>query len=67
MPLEQTHRALSILKKVGVQSPDGPGVRAAETVIKLMFNSQSAAKAAPMEMAQEAGPDKPTLLSVHCI
>ena len=43
-------------------SPDGIKVRAVKTVLKLFANSPSAAKVAPMEMAQRAWPAKPALL-----
>ena len=54
---EQTHRASSILKQTGILSPDGSKARAVENVMKLIANSLSAAKAAPTEMAREAGSD----------
>ena len=44
-------------------SPDGPEVRAVEGVMKLINNSLSAAKVAPPELAQEAGPDTAALLN----
>ena len=52
VPHEQTHRALSILEQVGML---GPELRAVKIVMKLIANSPSTAKVAPMEIAQEAG------------
>ena len=48
VPQEQTHRGCSILKQIGVLSPD-------DTKVKLIANSLSAAKVAPTERAREAG------------
>ena len=59
MPHEQTHGAFSILKQIGILSPDGTKARAVKNVVKLMANSLSVAKVAPTEMAGEAGPNKP--------
>ena len=55
-PREQPYRALSILRQVPIQSPDGSEVRAATFVMKLIDNSPSAADVAPTELAQEACP-----------
>ena len=61
MPHEQTHGAFSILKQIGILSPDG--TKAVKNVMKLIANSLSVAKVAPTEMAGEAGPNKPALLN----
>ena len=63
VPHEQTHRASSILKQIGILSPDGSKARAVENVVKLITNSSSAAKAAPTEMAREGGSNKSALLN----
>ena len=63
MPHEHTHGAFSILKQIGILSPDGTKVRAVKNVMKLIANSLSATKVAPTEMAGEAGPNKPALLN----
>ena len=63
MPHEQTHGAFSILKQIGILSPDGTKARAVKNVMKLIANSLSVAKVAPTEMAGEAGPNKPALLN----
>ena len=63
MPHEQTHGAISILKQIGILSPDGTKARAAKNVMKLIANSLSVAKGAPTEMAGEARPQKPALLN----
>ena len=63
----QAHRALSILKQVGILSPDIPEVRAVTNVMKFIANSPSAAEVAVMEMAREAGPDKSALLNWQCM
>ena len=66
MPLkiqEQQHGALSFLKQTGMPSPDGPQVRAVKFGIKVIANSPSAAKVAPLELARSAGPDILILLS----
>ena len=57
VPHEQRHRAISIIRQIGMLGPDCPNVRAAKTVLKLIANSPSVDKFASMEMAQEAGPD----------
>ena len=54
------HRASSILKQVGIPSPDGTKVRAVKSVMKLIAHSLSAAKLAYIK---EAGPDISVLLS----
>ena len=41
---EQTHGAFSILKQIGILSPDGTKTRAVKNVMKLIANSLSAAK-----------------------
>ena len=48
---------------VGELSPDGTKARAVKDVL-LIANSSSAAL---MEMAREAGPDKPALLNGQCM
>ena len=63
VPHEHTHRASSILKQIGILSPDGTKARAVKNVMKLIANSLSVAKVAPTEMAGEAGPNKPALLN----
>ena len=66
VPHEQMHRASSILKQIGILSPDGTKARAAKSVMKLIAYSLSVAKVAPIaptEMAGEAGPNKPALLN----
>ena len=63
MPHEQTHGAFSILKQIGILSPDGTKARAVKNVMKHIANSLSVAKVAPTEMAGEAGPNKPALLN----
>ena len=65
VPHEQTHRASSILKQIGILSSDGSKARAVENVIKLIANSLSVAMAAPtpMEMGWEAGSNKSALLN----
>ena len=63
VPHEQTHRASSILKQIGLLSPDGSKARAVEYVMKLITDSLSAAKAAPTETAREVGPNKSALLN----
>ena len=63
MPHEQTHGAFSILKQIGILSPDGTKARAVKNVMKLIANSLSVAKVAPTEMAGEAGLNKPALLN----
>ena len=63
MPHEQTHGAFSILKQVGILSPDGTKARAVKNVMKLIANSLSVAKVAPTEMAGKAGSNKPALLN----
>lgn len=63
MPHEQTHGAFSILKQIGILSPDGTKARAVKNVMKLIANSLSVAKVAPTEMAGEARPNKPALLN----
>ena len=47
VPHEQTHRACSILKQIGMLSPDGTKARAVENIMKLIASSQSTAKVAP--------------------
>ena len=47
MPHEQTHGAFSILKQIGILSPDGTKARAVKNVMKLIANSLSVAKVAP--------------------
>ena len=54
---EQWHRALSILRQVGILSADGSIMRAVKNGMKLIANSPSAAKVAPTEIAREAQPD----------
>ena len=44
MPHEQTHGAFSILKQIGILSPDGTKARAVKNVMKLIANTLSAAK-----------------------
>ena len=61
MPNEQTHGAFSILKQIGILSPDGTKARAVKNVMKLIAKSLSVAKVAPTEMAGEARPNKPGL------
>ena len=39
MPHEQTHGAFSILKQIGILSPDGTKARAVKNVMKLIANS----------------------------
>ena len=63
MPHEQTHGAFSILKQIGILSPDGTKARAVKNVTRLIANSPSVAKVAPTEMAREARPNKPALLN----
>ena len=63
MPHEQTHGAVSILKQIGILSPDGTKARAVKHVMKLIANSLSVAKVAPTEIAGEAGPHKPALFN----
>ena len=63
MPHEQTHGAFSILKQIGILSPDGTKARAVKNVMKLIANSLSVAKVAPTEIAGEARPNKPALLN----
>ena len=65
VPHEQAHGACSILKEVGILSPDGIKGRAVKIVMnsKLIANSPGAAKVAPAKMAREAGSDKPALLN----
>ena len=63
MPHEQTHGAFSILKQIGILSPDGTQTRAVKNVMKLIANSLSVAKVASTEMAGEARPNKPALLN----
>ena len=63
MPHEQTHGAFSILKQIGILSPERTKARAVKNVMKLIANSLSVAKVAPMEMVGEAGPNKPALLN----
>ena len=58
VPHEQKHRSLQHPETIGILSPDGSKARSVETVMKLIANSLSAAKAAPTEMAQEAGSNK---------
>ena len=62
VPHEQTHGAFSILKQIGILSPDGTKARAVKTVMKLIAYSPSA-KVAPTEMGGEAGPNKLALLN----
>ena len=61
MPHEQTHGAFSILKQIGILSPDGTKARAVKNVTKLIANSLSVAKVASTEMAGKARPNKPAL------
>ena len=63
LPHEQTHGAFSILKQIGILSPDGTKAMAVKNVMKLIANSPSVAKVAPTEMAGEARPNKPALLN----
>ena len=63
LPRDQTHGAFSILKQIGILSPDGTKARAVKNVLKLMSNRLSVAKVAPTEMAGEARPNKPALLN----
>ena len=49
VPHEQAHGACSILKEVGILSPDGIIARAVKNVMKLIANSPGAAKVAPAE------------------
>ena len=63
VPHEQAHGACSILKEVGILSPDGIKARAVKIVMKLIANSPGAAKVAPAKMTREAGPDKRALLN----
>ena len=62
-PHEQTHRASSSLKQIGILSPDGTKARAVKNVMKFITNSLIVAKAAPPEMAREAGSNKSALLN----
>ena len=62
MPHEQTHGAFSILKQIGILSPDGTKARAVKNVMKLIANSLIAAKIAPVKVAREARHGKPALL-----
>ena len=55
VPYEQAHGACSILKEVGILSPDGIKARAVKIVMKLIANSPGAAKVAPAKMAKKAG------------
>ena len=63
VPHEQAHGACSVLKEVGVLSPDGTKARTVENVMKLIANSPGVAKVAPAKMAREAGSDNPALLN----
>ena len=47
MPQEQRHGAFSILKQIGILSPDGTKATAVKNVMKLIANSLSVAKVAP--------------------
>ena len=58
VPHEQAHGACSILKEVGLLSPDGIKARAVKNVMKLIANSPGAAKVAPAKMAREAGSER---------
>ena len=66
MPHEQTHGAFSILKQVGILSPDGTKARAVKNAMKLIANSLSVAKVPPTEMAGEAGYDRPASTDKEC-
>ena len=67
LPHIQAHRAISLQEQIVVLSLDGPEVTAVNNETKLIANSPSAAKVATMEMAPEAGPDKPALLNGLCM
>ena len=64
VPQVQTHTALSILQELKALSPGGLEVGTVRGVTQLIANCLSAAKVTPMEMAREAGPDQPALLTV---
>ena len=61
MPHEQTHGAFSILKQIGILSPDGTKARAVKNVMKLIANSLSVAKEGRKESLQH--PWQPTRLN----
>ena len=63
MPHEQTHGAFSILKQIGILSPDGTKARAVKIAMKLIANSLSVAQVALTDMAGQARPNKPALLN----
>ena len=63
VPYKQKNIASSILKQIGILSPDGSKARAVENVMTLIANSLSAAKAASTEMARKAGSNKSALLN----
>ena len=65
MPHEQTHGAFSILKQIGILSPDGTKARAVTNVMKLIANSQSVAKVAPTEIDMLNDEGQWTKLSTH--
>ena len=60
---EQSQRTFTILQQIGNLSSDGTKKRTVRNVIKLIANSLSAAKVAPMEMVQEAGLYKPAFFN----